>query len=62
MVVYRIVHIYQTADNTQSHQYKDVVTCTLIISSDCVYALIDPGSTMPYLAPFIAEKLCIIEE
>jgi len=38
------------------------MTGTLIVCSHCVYALIDPGSTLSYVTPFIAGRLCIVAE
>ncbi|XP_070010153.1 uncharacterized protein [Nicotiana sylvestris] len=32
----------------------DVVTCILTVQSHDVYALIDPGSTLSYVTPFVA--------
>ena len=38
------------------------MTGTLIVFSHCVYALIDPRSTLSYVTPFIAGNLCIVAE
>ncbi|KAH0633445.1 hypothetical protein KY284_036231 [Solanum tuberosum] len=38
------------------------MTGALIVCSHCVYALIDPGSTLSYVTPFIVGKLCIVAE
>ncbi|XP_019235494.1 PREDICTED: uncharacterized protein LOC109215833 [Nicotiana attenuata] len=40
----------------------DVVTGILTICSHDAYALIDPGSTLSYLTPFVARKFSIVPE
>jgi len=53
---------YSLTSRQDSESSPDVVTGTLIVCSHCVYALIDPGSTLSYVTPFIAGKLCIVAE
>ena len=53
---------YSLTGRQDSESSPDVVTGTLIVCSHCVNALIDPGSTLSYVTPFIAGKLCIVAE
>uniref|UniRef100_M1D8D1 Gag-pol polyprotein n=1 Tax=Solanum tuberosum TaxID=4113 RepID=M1D8D1_SOLTU len=51
---------YSLAGWQVSESSPDVVTGALIVCFHYVYALIDLGSTLSYVAPFIAGKLCIV--
>ena len=53
---------YSLIGRQDSESSPDVVTGTLIVFSHCLYSLIDPGSTLSYVTPFIAGKLCIVAE
>ncbi|KAG5580601.1 hypothetical protein H5410_051228 [Solanum commersonii] len=47
---------YSLAGRQVSESSLDVVRGALIVCSHCVYALIDPGSTLSYVTQFIAGK------
>ncbi|XP_070057968.1 uncharacterized protein [Nicotiana tomentosiformis] len=54
--------IYALAGRQDQESSPDVVTGILTICSHDVYALIDPGSTLSYITPFIAGKFGIVPE
>ncbi|XP_070057171.1 uncharacterized protein [Nicotiana tomentosiformis] len=54
--------IYALASRQNQESYPDVVTSILTICSHDAYALIDPGSTLSYIAPFAARKFGIVPE
>ncbi|XP_070020538.1 uncharacterized protein [Nicotiana sylvestris] len=51
--------LYALADRQDTEARRDVVTCMLMIFTFDVYALIDPGSTLSYVTPYIAKKIGI---
>ena len=55
-------HTYALANRQNSEASPDVVTGTLSIFSYDVYALVDPGSTLSYVTPLVAEKFKKISE
>ena len=48
---------YSLTGRHDSEASPDVVTGILMIFSQAVYALIDPGFTFSYITPFIASKI-----
>ncbi|XP_070032756.1 uncharacterized protein [Nicotiana tomentosiformis] len=54
--------IYGLAGRHDQETSPDVVTYILTIFSHDAYALIDPGSTLSYITPFIAGKFVIVPE
>ncbi|XP_070013394.1 uncharacterized protein [Nicotiana sylvestris] len=54
--------LYALADRQDIEARGDVVTGTLTIFTFDVYALIDPGSTLSYVTPYIAKKFGIEPE
>ncbi|XP_070043112.1 uncharacterized protein [Nicotiana tomentosiformis] len=54
--------IYALADRQDQESSPDVVTGILTICSHDAYALIDPGSTLSYITPFVAGNFGIVPE
>ena len=54
--------IYALASRQDQEASPNVVTGTLLVFSRAVYALIDPGSTLSYISPLIADKIGIKSE
>ncbi|XP_075096267.1 uncharacterized protein LOC142174380 [Nicotiana tabacum] len=54
--------LYALADRQDTEARGDVVTGMLTIFTFDVYALIDPGSTLSYITPYIAKKFGIEPE
>nr|XP_009799433.1 PREDICTED: uncharacterized protein LOC104245515 [Nicotiana sylvestris] len=54
--------IYALAGRHDQESSPDVVTCILTISFHDAYALIDPGSTLSYITPFVTGKFGIVPE
>ncbi|PPY92736.1 hypothetical protein C5P31_25780, partial [Escherichia coli] len=54
--------IYALAGRQDQESSPDVVTGMLTICSHDAYALIDPGSTLSYITPFVARKFGIVPE
>ena len=54
--------IYALAGRQDQESSPDVVTGILTICSHDAYALIDPGSTLSYITPFVARKFGIVPE
>ncbi|XP_070017013.1 uncharacterized protein [Nicotiana sylvestris] len=48
--------IYALSSRQDLESSPDVVTCILSVFSIDMYALIDPGSTLSYISPFVASK------
>ncbi|XP_070034830.1 uncharacterized protein [Nicotiana tomentosiformis] len=53
---------YAMRGRQSSDTYPDVVTCILIVQSHDVYTLVDPGSTMSYITPYVAMEFGIEPE
>ena len=54
--------VYALATRQDQEASPNVVTGTLLIFSRSVYALIDPGSTLSYISPLVANEIGIIPE
>ncbi|XP_015162431.1 uncharacterized protein [Solanum tuberosum] len=54
--------MYALVGHQDSEASPDVVTSTLSIFSYDVYGLIDPGSTLSYVTPFVAKKFGVEPE
>ncbi|XP_070050629.1 uncharacterized protein [Nicotiana tomentosiformis] len=52
-------HLYALAGRQDTEAHRDVVTCMLTVFTFDVYALMDPGSTLSYVTPYIAKKFGI---
>lgn len=53
-------HIYALVGRQDQESSPDIVTGMLTICSHDVYALIDPGSTLSCITPFVARKFGIV--
>ncbi|XP_070045242.1 uncharacterized protein [Nicotiana tomentosiformis] len=53
---------YAMRDRQSSEASPDVVTCILTVQSHDVYSLIDPGSTLSYVTPYVAMEFGIEPE
>ncbi|XP_060198164.1 uncharacterized protein LOC132627085 isoform X1 [Lycium barbarum] len=56
------IRIYALASRQDQEASPNVVTGTLLVFSRSVYALIDPGSTLSYIAPLVANEIGIESE
>ena len=54
--------MYALIGRQDSETSPDVATGILSVSSHDVYALIDPGSTLSYVTPFVAGKFGVEPE
>ncbi|XP_070041026.1 uncharacterized protein [Nicotiana tomentosiformis] len=52
-------HFYAMRGRQNLEASPDVVLCILTVQSHEVYALIDPGSTLPYVTPYVAMEFRI---
>ncbi|XP_070022568.1 uncharacterized protein [Nicotiana sylvestris] len=55
-------HSYALVGRQDQESSPDIVTCMLTIFSHDAYTLIDPGSTLSFITPFIARKFGIVPE
>ncbi|XP_015057509.1 uncharacterized protein LOC107003724 [Solanum pennellii] len=54
--------IYAFTSRQDQEASPNVITCILSLFSRSVYALIDPGSTLSFISPFIASRIAIESE
>nr|XP_009757331.1 PREDICTED: uncharacterized protein LOC104210198 [Nicotiana sylvestris] len=53
---------YAMRDRQSAEASPDVVTCILTVHSHDVYALVNPGSTLSYVTPYVAMEFRIEPE
>ena len=51
--------IYALTNRQDQEASPNVITCILSLFSRSVYALIDPGSTLSFISPFVASRIGI---